>query len=218
MIEEQPKNDENRSIKYLSRGMTKNEVNALLTAPMSDRERAYFRGLYETTYRANELLQCNIEDYNKNTGEIIALHTKNKYNPRTKQHIKEDPKQAVISPSTQLLFRSIIGNRKKGPIFVNKQGVRLSKTYFEMKIHEIATKLGMQKVTHVTPTGKEYHLFTLKALREAGERHMDTSGADPQVTARGAQHSALVKEKYYKKSNWEEFQEQQRKYHPGFKE
>jgi len=218
MLEQIPENNQSRSIKYLSRGMTKEEVLILLTAPMNDRERAYFRGLYETTYRANELLQCDIENYNRNTGELIALHTKNKYNPRTNQHIKEDPKQAVISKSTQLLFKSIIGNRKKGPIFTNAKGNRVSKTFFEMCINEIATKIGIQKVTHLTPSGKEYHLVTLKALREAGERHMDTSGADAQVTARGAQHSAFVKEKYYKKSNWEEFQEQQKKYHPGFKE
>ena len=68
----------------------------------------------------------------------------------------------------------------------------------------------MQKVTHITPTGKTYHLVTLKALREAGERHMDLRGADRDVTARGSQHSALVKEKHYKKSGCEEFQEQQK--------
>jgi len=49
-------------------------------------------------------------------------------------------------------------------------------------------------------------------------RNMDLKGADPQVTARGAQHSAVVKEKYYKKSGWEEFQEMQKKYHPAFRE
>jgi len=63
-----------------------------------------------------------------------------------------------------------------------------------------------------------YHLVTLKALREAGERHMDLAGADIHVTARGAQHSAIVKEKHYKKTGWEEFQQQQRKYHPAFRE
>ena len=78
--------------------------------------------------------------------------------------------------------------------------------------------IGMQKVTHTTTTGKEYHLVTLKALREAGERHCDLAGADSEVTARGAQHSALVKEKHYKKAGWEEVQEQVKKYHPSFRE
>ncbi|MCJ7570678.1 MAG: hypothetical protein MUO82_02210, partial [Candidatus Thermoplasmatota archaeon] len=85
-------------------------------------------------------------------------------------------------------------------------------------INEIATKVGIQKVEQVTLTGKEYHLVTIKALREAGERHMDMAGADSQVTARASQHSALVKEKHYKKSSWEDFHEQQKRFHPAFKD
>jgi integrase len=185
---------------------------------MANRERAFFRAVYETFYRANELLQCNIEDYNKKTGELIALHTKNKYNPKTKQYIKSAPKDMILSNSTQILFKRIIGNRKKGPIFINKKGERLTKTYFQVVINEIATSIGIQKVTHVTETGKEYHLVTLKALREAGERHCDLAGADSEVTARASQHSAMIKEKHYKKTGWDEVQEQVKKYHPAFKE
>jgi len=216
-MEEVSKSDKNRSIKYLDRGMTLEEVQSLLIAPMGNRERAFYRAVYETFYRANELLQCNIEDYNKKTGELIALHTKNKYNPKTKQYIKSPPKHMVLSQPTQMLFKRIIGNRKRGPIFINKNGKRLTKTYLQMYINEIATGIGIQKVSEVTETGKEYHLVTLKALREAGERHCDLAGADSEITARGAQHSAIVKEKHYKKASWEEVQEQIKKYHPAFK-
>ena len=204
--------------KLLDRGMTVEEVQKLLTAPMLNRERAFFRAIYETFYRANELLQCNIEDYNRKTGELIARHTKNKYNPKTKKYIKSPPKHMILSKPTRLLFKKILGNRKKGAIFVNKDGKRLTKTWFQVFIDEIATSIGIQKVTHVTPSGKEYHLVTLKALREAGERHTDLAGADSEITARGAQHSAIVKEKHYKKAGWEEIQEQVRKYHPAFQE
>jgi len=202
----------------LDRGMTVDEVQSLLTSPMGNRERAFFRAIYDTFYRANELLSCNIENYNKKTGELIALHTKNKYNPKTKQYIKSPPKHMILSKPTQLLFKRIIGNRKKGPLFINKEGERLSVTYLQMYINEVATSIGIQKVTHITPSGKEYHLVTLKGLRESGERHCDLSGADSEVTARGAQHSAVVKEKYYKKAGWEEIQEQIKKYHPAFQE
>jgi len=211
------KQDENRSVKLLDRGMTVQEVQTLLTAPMGNRERAFFRAIYETFYRTNELLQCNIEDYNRNTGELIAVHTKNKYNPKTQQYIKSPPKHMILSKPTQMLFKRIIGNRKKGAIFINKRGERLTKTYFQVVINEIATTIGVQKVTHITETGKEYHLVSLKALREAGERHCDLAGADSDVTARGAQHSAIVKERHYKKAGWEEIQEQVRKFHPAFK-
>jgi integrase len=220
MVEDNQEKDKTPSIKSvkLDRGMSVDEVQKLLTAPMENRERAYYRAVYETFYRANELLQCNIEDYNKETGELVALYTKNKYNPRTRQFLKSPPKQMVLSPTTQLLFKKIIGNRKKGAIFINNQGVRLSKTYLEMKIDEIATSIGIQRVAFITPTGKEYHLVTIKALREAGERHCDLAGADSDVTARGSQHSAIVKEKHYKKAGWDEVQEQVKKYHPAFKE
>ena len=51
--------------RLMNRGMTKQEEETLLTAPMNDRERAFYRCIYETFLRVNELLQCNIEDYNK---------------------------------------------------------------------------------------------------------------------------------------------------------
>ena len=219
MIEQHQKNSQSPSInKLIDRGMTVEEVQKLLTTPMPDRERAFFKAIYETFYRVDELRLCDIENYDRNTGELIAIHTKNKYNPKTKNFLKSPPKHMALSKSTNLLVRKIIGNRKKGPIFINRSNTRISKTYLQVFIHELAEKIGIQKVTHITPTGKIYHLVTLKALREAGERHCDLNGADPQVTARGAQHSSIVKEKYYKKSGWEEIQEQVKKYHPAFKE
>lgn len=203
---------------FIDRGMTVEEVQKLLTSPMPHRERAFLRGIYETFFRANELLQCDIEDYDRHTGELIARITKNKYNPRTGEYIKSPPKHMVVSDKTKILFRKIIGNRKKGAIFINRNGNRLTKTHFQVFINELATSIGIQKVTHITETGRVYHLVILKALREAGERHCDLAGADSDVTARGAQHSAIVKEKHYKKAGWEEVQEQIRKYHPAFRD
>ena len=217
-MNENKEEDKIPSIKLLDRGMTIEEVKSLLTTSMPNRERAFYRAIYDTYFRAQELLKFNIEDYNKKTGELTALHTKNKFNPRTKKYIKSPPKHILLSPSTMILFKKIIGNRKKGAIFINKNGKRLSVTYLQIFINELATSIGIQKTTHITDTGKKYHLVTLKALREAGERHMDISGADRDVTARGAQHSVATKERYYKKSSWEDFQQQQKKFHPAFQE
>ena len=71
-------------------------------------------------------------------------------------------------------------------------------------------RIGIQKITHITPKERQYHLVTLQGLREAGERHTDLAGADTDITARGAQHSGVVKEKHYKKAGWEEIQSQVR--------
>ena len=209
----------NLVITVMDRGMTIDEVQKLLTAPMGDKERGFYKAIYDTWYRAQELLKCNIEDYNKVTGELVCLKPKSKYSRKLKRTIQPAPKHMVLSIPTKLLFRKIIGNRKKGPIFINERnGNRISITYFQKYINDLATRIGIQKVTCITPTGKKYHLVTLQALREAGERHTDLAGADSDVTARGAQHSALVKEKHYKKSGWEEVQEQVKKYHPAFRE
>ena len=207
---------------YLDRGMTIDEVNVLLRAPMPDRERAFLRAIYETFYRPNELLQCNIENYNKKTGELTAIHTKNKYNPKTKQYIKSPPKHMILSKPTQLLFKRVIGNRKKGSIFINRHGQRLSITFLQVFINDLATRIGIQQTAKITPGGKygkrPQNLVTLKALREAGERHTDLAGADSDATARGAQHSTTVKEKHYKKTGWEEIQDQIKRFHPAFQE
>ena len=217
MIEQNKKKEESLSINN-QRGMTRDEVEKLLTAPMGDRERAYFRGLYETYFRANELLQVNIEDYDRSAGVIVCLNPKRKYSRMTGKTISPPPKRMCVSRSEQILLTSIIGNRKKGPIFTNRQGKRLSVTYLEMYIDTIATKIGIQKVSHVTESGREYHLVTLQALREAGERHTDMSGKDPIITAKAAQHSMQVKEEHYGKYQWEEIQEHVKKHHPAFKD
>ena len=82
--------------------MTTEEVQKLLTAPMPDRERAFLRALYDTFFRANELLQCNIEDYNKSTGELTCLKPKSKYSRKTKKTYQPPPKHMSLSKPTQL--------------------------------------------------------------------------------------------------------------------
>ena len=79
-MNENKEEDKIPSIKLLDRGMTIEEVKSLLTTSMPNRERAFYRAIYDTYFRAQELLKCNIEDYNKKTGELTALHTKNKRN------------------------------------------------------------------------------------------------------------------------------------------
>ena len=118
MLNKENKNSILTSIKQLDRGMTVDEVGKLLTAPMSDRERAFYSAVYDTFFRANELLMCDIEDYNRQTGELTAIHTKNKYIRKTNQYIESPPKHALLSKSTRSLFRQVIGNRKKGAIFI----------------------------------------------------------------------------------------------------
>jgi hypothetical protein len=58
--------------------------------------------------------------------------------------------------------------------------------------------------------------MTLMALREAGERHHDLNGGDPDVSAKAAGHSKETKARYYRKVSYEEAQESYVKHHPSF--
>ncbi len=76
--------------------------------------------------------------------------------------------------------------------------------------------MNIQKLQSIKPSGEEYHLETLMALREAGERHHDLNGGDPDVSAKAAGHSKETKARYYKKMR--EAQESYARHHPAFVE
>jgi hypothetical protein len=87
-----------------------------------------------------------------------------------------------------------VGNRKKGHIFINERtGKRLTLRHFEKMIDKWAWLLNIQRCQSIKPSGREYHLITLMGLREAGERHHDLNGGDPDVSAKAAEHSKETK-------------------------
>jgi hypothetical protein len=98
------------------------------------------------------------------------------------------------------MLRHYLGNRKKGYVFINERtGNRLTDRNFEKEIDKWAKLLNIQKLQPFKPSGKNYHLVTLMALREAGERHHDLNGGDPDVSTKAAGHSKETKARYYKK-------------------
>ncbi len=204
---------------YLLRGMTIEECKTICTSPIIPlREKSFFRGIYETLFRPIELLQCNIEDWNRKTGEITAHYTKRKYSPKIKTTLPRQPRTMYFTRNTNEMIRKIVGNRKKGPIWINRNGERISLRYMEKKIDYFARLLGIQKLKKITSNGKKYNLVTLMALREAGERHHDLRGGDADVSAAGAGHTKQTKAQYYKKTPEEEIRESMKRHHPAFTE
>lgn len=59
-----------------------------------------------------------------------------------------------------------------------------------------ARLLNIQKLQSIKPSGREYYLVTIMALREAGEGHHDLGGGDPDVSAKAAGHSKETKARY----------------------
>jgi len=204
----------------LDRGMNRDECKAVCTSPLIPlREKLFFRMIYETTTRPIEVLESKIELWTRVTGEITFPKTKSKFNRWTKKFIFGTPKTMKLTNNTNGMLRHYIGNRKKGHIFINERtGGRLTLRHFEKQIDRWGKLLNIQKLQSIKPSGKEYHLITLMGLREAGERHHDLAGGDPDVSAKAAGHSKETKAKYYKKVSFEEAQESFAKHHPAFTE
>jgi integrase len=217
-VESDTEAKEKSIVVIMDRGMNKDECRAVCTSPLIPlREKLFFRMIYETTTRPREVLEARIELWNRNTGEITFPKTKSKYNRWTKKFISGSPKTMKLTSNTNEMLRHYIGNRKKGHIFINeKTGKRLTLRHFEKEIDKWARLLNVQKLQSIKPSGKEYHLVTLMALREAGERHYDLNGGDPDVSAKASGHSKETKARYYKKVSYEEAQESYAKHHPAF--
>ncbi|MDG6921006.1 MAG: hypothetical protein JRN59_05700 [Nitrososphaerota archaeon] len=200
----------------LDRGMTVEECRAVCTCPdIPLVPRAFFRVIYETTFRPFEVLNLLIENWNKGTGELTAVTTKKKYNPKTDQSVMLPRSMCVIQATNEML-RHVVGNRKKGLVFLNpKSGRQFTLRHFEKVLDHHATLLNVQREKAVTPTGRVYRLVSCMALREAGERHHDQAGGDADTSARAAGHSE-VKARHYKKVGFEEAQESYRRFHPAF--
>ena len=76
-----------------------------------------------------------------------------------------------LTGNTSEMLRHYVGNRKKGHIFINEMtGKRLTLRHFEKMIDKWARMLNIQRHQSIKPSGREYHLITLKGLRERQER------------------------------------------------
>lgn len=201
----------------LDRGMNLAECKAMCTSPIIPlREKLFFRMIDETTFRPFEVQHLRIEEWDRATREITARKVKVKYNPRTKAKISL-PRSMKLTENTNEMLRAFVGNRKKGYIFQGEKGKPLTLRLFEKEIDRYARLLSIQRDKQITPKGRVYHLVTLMALREAGERHHDQDGGDPAISAKAAGHTMLIKSRYYKKGSFEEAQESFEKHHPAFK-
>ncbi|MCX9028553.1 MAG: hypothetical protein OIN86_10285 [Candidatus Methanoperedens sp.] len=54
--------------------------------------------------------------------------------------------------------------------------------------------------------------------RMAGERRHDQNGGDSSISAKAAGHTMLIKNKYYRKGNFEEAQQSFERHQPAFRE
>jgi len=53
---------------------------------------------------------------------VTAVRVKQKWDNRHKRHLLSVPRTAILTDNTNEMIRTLVSNRKKGKIFVNKDG------------------------------------------------------------------------------------------------
>lgn len=206
----------------LHRGMNKEECKIICTSPIIPlREKAFFRIIYETQLRPFEVMNLEIENWDRTQKMVTAVRVKQKWDNKHKRYLPSVPRTAIITETTNEMIRTLVSNRKKGKIFVNEHGEAFTDlAWFKMQIHRYAILLGIQKVKKHYVDGRPLHLVTLMALREAGERQHDNAGGSRKLSAVSAGHSMRVKERHYEKvgEDFEQVHDSYRKHHPAFTE
>ena len=214
----------------LDRGMNLDECKAICTSPeIPAREKLFFRIIYETQLRPFEALNLLIENWDRDQQLITAVRVKQKTAPvkgdrHKKVYLPSKPRTAFLTENTNLMLKTVVSNRKKGYIFVNAAGEKITMAWFKNRINHYAKLLGIQKDVkyYDTRTGEVHprHLVTCMALREAGERHHDNAGGSRKLSAVAAGHTMQVKERHYEKvgEDFEQVHESYRRFHPAFVE
>jgi site-specific recombinase XerD len=184
----------------LDRGMNLDECKAICTSPeIPLREKLFFRVIYETQLRPFEALNLLIENWDREQQLVTAVRVKQKTAPvKGDRHKKillpSKSRTAFLTENTNLMLKMVVSNRKKGHIFVNADGIKLSMTWFKDRINHYAKLLGIQKDVKYYDTRK--------------------------LSAVAAGHTMHVKEKHYEKvgEDFEQVHESYRKSHPAFVE
>ncbi len=167
-----------------------------------------------------ELLRVDVCDVDFDNTSITICHPKGKavfkIEDGRRVHVDtlHQERQVFFGDYTRDLMVRYLQRRKGGPLTTNSRGNRLSTRQAERIVDKYAQKAEIQRVVGHTENGREVHLVTCKALREAGERHTDVAGGDRDATARIAGHTVQTKEKYYKKGDFEEDRRVVREHHP----
>jgi integrase len=206
----------------LHRGMNKEECKIICTSPIIPlREKTFFRLIYETQLRPFEVMNLEIENWDRSQKMVTAVRVKQKWDNKHKQYLPSVPRTAILTDNTNEMIRTFVSNRKKGKIFVNEYGEPFTDlAWFKMQIHHYATLLSIQKVKKFYIDGRPLHLVTLMGLREAGERQHDNAGGSRKLSAVASGHSMQVKERHYEKvgEDYEQVHESYRSFHPAFVE
>lgn len=170
-----------RDASLLERGMTVEECRRMFNSyQIPIRERLFFRMIYETLLQPSEVLNLQIENWDKECARVTATKVRIRTKPlkgdmSRKVLLPTKPKVRSIMLDTHNMLKEYVCDRKEGPIFINSQtGKRISLTWFNKAINKYAKLLGIQqikkyfkdKIKREKP--RSLKLVTLMALKKAG--------------------------------------------------
>jgi integrase/recombinase XerD len=118
--------------KYLK----ESEIDRLLEAAKTPRDKLIIKLLYETGMRSNELTQLRIEDIDYEINEITI---------QTAKAHKEGRKVPLLTDSTIQRLKTYIGNRTSGPIFYSQRGQPINNRTLRHVIEYCGKRAGLQR-------------------------------------------------------------------------
>jgi len=174
-----------RQDKRLPKCLDVEQVRALLEAPdtntlFGSRDRAILETLYSAGLRVGELVSLNIEDLDE-FSEALRIRGKGK-----KERLAPLGSKAMEAIDGYLAMRrGALGGAKKGALFVNRTGKRLSARSVRRKIAKYKLQAGIDM--HVSP-----HM-----LRHSFATHMLNAGADLRSVQEMLGHESLSTTQIY---------------------
>jgi len=173
-----------RQEKRLPKYLDVEQVGALLAAPNAAtltgaRDRAVLETIYSAGLRVSELVSLNLEDLDE-FAEALRVRGKGK-----KERIVPLGSKAVEAVRAYVQMRSAGAVAKRGALFVNKYGKRLSARSIRRAIGRYARMAGIPM--HVSP----------HALRHSFATHMLNAGADLRSVQEMLGHASLSTTQIY---------------------
>ncbi|MHC4294055.1 MAG: tyrosine recombinase XerC [Planctomycetota bacterium] len=174
-----------RQDKRLPKYLDVEQVAALLEAPdartlLGARDRAILETIYSGGLRTSELVSLNIEDLDE-FAEAVRIRGKGK-----KERLTPLGSRAMEAIDTYLARRTAaLGRTKKGPLFVNKKGQRISTRSIRRNLEKylLAAGIDVQVSPHV--------------LRHSFATHMLNAGADLRSVQEMLGHESLSTTQIY---------------------
>ena len=191
-----------RQDKRLPKCLDVSQIEALLAAPDTDtmlgaRDRAILETIYSAGLRISELVGLNLEDLDE-FAEALRIRGKGK-----KERLAPLGSHAVASIQAYLGKRKGKGaSAKRGPIFINKSGRRLSERSIRRKLDGYLLVAGIP--IHISP----------HTLRHSFATHMLNAGADLRSVQELLGHESLSTTQIYTHLTTTRIKEVYNKAHP----